>query len=334
MAMIEPRAINPPVWLISLAAIAIGCSYSTINRLPDKTEKLSIEKLSLEKLSMEETVSSVPCEQPTEEKNFGQYTYQYFAGTDGHQPYFRLLDGELEVFKQCAANSTYKLQPIESIDLLRYGYQPKTDNYVLALDSKQSALVIEQIEQVEEAEEVAEQKRYLVLQLSPAKLLTTLNTGSNQFILRKVSDNNDSNNDNSTSYEQYQLVGSDHLEAWGQQPVSPKVIFDLSRSTKSPLSLHQSDPRKRAQLVKDSIELQALFADVDCVEEAPITFAPAELAAEMADLIYEGNAKQAKFLLDRSWPAHKHGKTQFKKAFYAELAKGQFSGQVAALNHP
>jgi hypothetical protein len=323
MAMLKPKAINPPVWLISLAAIAIGYSYSYLNRSLDKIENSSIEKESLD-----ETISSSLSEQPSEEQNLGQFTYQYFASTDSHQPYFRILKGEHEVFRQCAANSTYKLQTIESIDSLRCGYKPKTANFLVPLDSKQSAIVIEQIEQAEgaeEAEAALERRHYLVLGLSPVKLLTTLHSGSNQFKLRKVL-----NNDNS---EQYQMVGSDHLEAWGHQPVIPTVVFDINKKVQPSLSLHRVGPRKKNLLIKDSIKLKALFTDLDCMD-APITFAPAQLAAEMADLIYEGNSKQAKFLLDRSWPAHKHGKAQFKKAFYAELAKGSFSGQVAALNRP
>ncbi len=323
MAMIKPKAINPPVWLISLAAIAIGYSYSYLNRSLDKIENSSIEKESLD-----ETISSSLSEQPSEEQNLGQFTYQYFASTDSHQPYFRILKGEHEVFRQCAVNSTYKLQKIESIDSLRYDYKPETAHFVVPLDSKQSAIVIEQIEQAEGAEEAdsaLERRHYLILRLSPVKLLTTLNSGSNQFKLLKVLNSNNS--------EQYQLVGCDHLQAWGHQPVIPTVVFDLSIKAQTSLSLHKFGPRKNAQLIKDSIKLKALFTDLDCVD-APITFAPAQLAAQMADLIYEGNSKQAKFLLDRSWPAHKHGKAQFKKAFYAELAKGSFSGQVAALNRP
>lgn len=329
---INPKAVNPPVWLVSLAAIAIGCSYSTLcNISTDNTEKLSIQ-------STGETVSSAPNkqpeEQPTEERNLGQYTYQYFTGTDSHQPYFRLIDGELEVFKQSAANASYNLQPIESIDLLRYGYQSNADNFVVPLSSKKSVIVIEEIdkieqtEQAEEPEEAAEQRNYLVLELSPVKLLTTIHSGSNQFVIRKIADSNSKSNNG-----HYQLVGSDHLEAWGQQPVSPRVVFDLGRKATS-LSLHQSAPRKRELLVKLSKELQAQFADISRVEEAPITFAPAQLAAEMADLIYEGNSKQATFLLDRSWPRNTRGKAQFQKAFDAELAKGKFSDQVAALRHP
>lgn len=323
MAMIKPKAINPPVWLISLAAIAIGYSYSYLNRSLDKIENSSIEKESLD-----ETISSSLSEQPSEEQNLGQFTYQYFASTDSHQPYFRILKGEHEVFRQCAANSTYKLQKIESIDSLRYDYKPETAHFVVPLDSKQSAIVIEQIEQAEGAEEAdsaLERRHYLILRLSPVKLLTTLNSGSNQFKLLKVLNSNNS--------EQYQLVGCDHLQAWGHQPVIPTVVFDLSIKAQTSLSLHKFGPRKNAQLIKDSIKLKALFTDLDCVD-APITFAPAQLAAQMADLIYEGNSKQAQFLLDRSWPAHKHGKAQFRKAFYAELAKGSFSGQVAALNRP
>ncbi|MFA7335189.1 MAG: hypothetical protein WC028_00290 [Candidatus Obscuribacterales bacterium] len=330
---IKPRAINPPVWLVSLIGIAIACTYSTLNRPTDKPEALAIQ-------SIEETVSTAPNkqpkEQPTEERNLGQYTYQYFTGTDSHQPYFRLLDGELEVFKQSAANASYNLQPIESIDLLRYGYQPNADNFVVPLSSEQSVIVIEQVdkvEQVEEAEEASEQRHYLVLKLSPVKLLTTLHSGSNQFVIRKITESNNNSNNISSNNGHYQLVGSDQLEAWGQQPVSPKVVFDLVRMATS-LGLHHSAPRKKEQLVKQSKEIQAQFADLNSVEEAPITFAPAQLAAEMADLIYEGNSKQAKFLLDRSWPRNTRGKAQFQKAFDAELAKGQFSGQVAALNHP
>ena len=331
--MIEPKAINhksinPPVWLVSLAAIAVGCSYSTLSNFStDKTEKLSIQ--SIEETAVNEP-NKQPKEQPTEERNLGQYTYQYFTGTDSHQPYFRLLDGELEVFKQSAANASYNLKPIESIDLPRYDYQPNADNFVVPLSSKQSVIVIEQIdkvEQIEESEEATEQRHYIVLELSPVKPLTTLHSGSNQFVIREIAD---SNNNNENGH--YQLVGSDHLEAWGQQPVSPRVVFDLERRATS-LGLHQSAPRKREQLVKLSKELQAQFADINRVEEAPITFAPAQLAAEMADLIYEGNSKQAKFLLDRSWPRNTRGKAQFQKAFDAELAKGKFSGQVAALSH-
>ncbi|MBP9807212.1 hypothetical protein KBF38_02790 [bacterium] len=327
MAMIKPKAINPPVWLISLAAIAIGYSYSYLNRSLDKIENSSIEKESLD-----ETISSSLSEQPSEEQNLGQFTYQYFASTDSHKPYFRILKGEHEVFRQCAANSTYKLQKIESIDSLRYDYKPETADFVVPLDSKQSAIVIEQIEQAkdtgeEEEEEEAklERRYYLILRLSPVQLLTTLNSGSNQLKLLKVLNSNNS--------EQYQLVGCDHLEAWGHQPVIPTVVFDINIKAQTSLSLHKCGPRKKARLIKDSIKLKALFTDLDCVD-APITFAPAQLAAQMADLIYEGNNKQAQFLLDRSWPAHKHGKAQFRKAFYAELAKGSFSGQVAALNRP
>lgn len=323
MAMIKPKAINPPVWLISLAAIAIGYSCSYPNRSFDK-----IESSSLENESLEETISSSLSEQPSEEQNLGQFIYQYFASTDSHKPYFRILKGEHEVFRQCAANSTYKLQKIESIDSLRSDYKPETANFVVPLDSKQSAIVIEQIEQAEGAEEAdsaLERRHYLILRLSPVKLLTTLNSGSNQLKLLKVSNSNKS--------EQYQLVGCDHLEAWGHQPVIPTVVFDINIKAQTSLSLHKLDPRKKAQLIKDSIKLKALFTDLDCVD-APITFAPAQLAAQMADLIYEGNSKQAQFLLDHSWPAHKNGKAQFRKAFYAELAKGSFSRQVAALNRP
>lgn len=331
--MIEPKAINhksinPPVWLVSLAAIAVGCSYSTLyNFSTDNTEKLSVQSIEVTAAS---EPNKQPKEQPTEERNLGQFTYQYFTGTDSHQPYFRLLDGEFEVFKQSAANASYNLQPIESNDLPRYSYQPNADNFVVPLSAKKSVIVVEQIDKVEqieeaeESEEATEHRHYLVLELSPVKLLTTLHSGSNQFVIRKITDNNNNG--------QYQLVGSDHLEAWGQQPVSPRVVFDLERRASS-LGLHQWPPRKREQLVKLSKELQAQFADINRVEEAPITFAPAQLAAEMADLVYEGNSKQAKFLLDRSWPRNTRGKAQFQKAFDAELAKGKFSGQVAALSH-
>lgn len=90
--MIEPKAIRlqdrPPVWLISLAAITIGCSYSAI-KLAHKPEPL---QTTIVQASAEPEEAQEASETPTEEHNLGRYTYQYFAGEPSHQPYFRLLD--------------------------------------------------------------------------------------------------------------------------------------------------------------------------------------------------------------------------------------------------
>lgn len=317
--MIEPKAIRlqdrPPVWLISLAAITIGCSYSAI-KLAHKTEPL---QTAIIQASAEPEEAQEASETPTEEHNLGRYTYQYFAGKPSHQPYFRLVDGDHEVLRNSKSKASYKLLALES----------EPNCFVAHLSSSQPVIVVEQT--LESASEDAkESKQYLIFELtSPVKLLATLDGGSNQFVLRKVTDKN--------NIEQVELAGNDQIDAWGQQPVSPKVNFELgilSHAAPVKLSLQRSSPRKKEQLLKQSKELRALFADLESVEEVPITFAPAELAAEMADLIYEGNSKQAKFLFDHSWPPDRKGKAQFEKALKAELAKGQFSDQVAALNHP
>ncbi len=321
--MIEPKAIRlqdrPPVWLISLAVIAIGCSYSAI-KLAHKTEPLPTTTVQTSAESEEAEGASAP----TDEHNLGRYTYQYFAGEPSHQPYFRLVDGDHEVFRNSKSKASYKLLALES----------EPNCFVARLSRKQPVIVIEQsIEDGAEVEgeETADGRTYQIIELSsPIKLLATLYSGSNQFVLRKVADTSASN-------ERFQLAGNDQLDAWGQQPVSPKVAFELgvlSQAAPAKLSLQRSSPRKKEQLLRQSKGLRALFADLETVEEVPITFAPAELAAEMADLIYEGNSEQAKFLFDHSWPPHRKGKAQFEKAFKAELAKGQFSDQVAALNHP
>ncbi len=317
--MIEPKAINPPVWLISLAAITIGCSYSAI-KLAHKTAPLQTTIVQ----ASEEPEEALEASAPTEEHNLGRYTYQYFAGEPSHQPYFRLVDGDHEVFRNSKSKASYKLLALES----------EPNCFVARLSRKQPVIVVEQSAEdgaEGEGEETADGRTYQIIELSsPIKLLATLYSGSNQFVLRKVADTSDSN-------ERFQLAGNDQLDAWGQQPVSPKVAFELgvlSQTAPAKLSLQRSSPRKKEQLLKQSKELRALFADLETVEAVPITFAPAELAAEMADLIYEGNSKQAKFLFDHSWPPQRKGKAQFEKAFKAELAKGQFSDQVAALNHP
>jgi hypothetical protein len=316
--MIEPKAIRlqdrPPVWLISLAAITIGCSYSAI-KLAHKTETL---QTAIVKASAETEETAEASETPTEEHNLGLYTYQYFAGEPSHQPYFRLLDRDLEVFRNSKSKASYKLLALES----------EPNCFVAHLSPSQPVIVVEQTLETS-SEDAKESRQYLIFELAPIKHLATLDGGSNQFVLRKVTDKN--------NIEQVELAGNDQLDAWGQQPVSPKVAFELgvlSQTAPAKLSLQRSSPRKKEQLLKQSKELRALFADLETVEEVPITFAPAELAAEMADLIYEGNSKQAKFLFDHSWPPHRKGKAQFEKAFKAELAKGQFSDQVAALNHP
>lgn len=319
--MFEPKAIRlqdrPPVWLISLAAITIGCSYSAITKLTYTTEP---QQTTIAQASAEPEELGELSEIPTEEHNLGRYTYQYFAGdTSSNQPYFRLLDGDLEVFRNSVDKASYKLLAFES----------EPNRYVAHLSPSQATIVVEQTHETS-SEDAKESRQYLILELaSPIKLLATLDGGSNQFVLRKVTDKN--------NIEQVELAGNDQLDAWGQQPVSPKVAFDLgvlSQTAPAKLGLQRSSPRKKEQLLKQSKELRALFADLETFEEVPITFAPAELAAEMADLIYEGNSKQAKFLFDHSWPPHRKGKAQFERAFKAELAKGQFSDQVAALNHP
>ncbi len=316
--MIEPKAIRlqdrPPVWLISLVAITIGCSYSAIKKA-HKPESLqtAIVQASAEPEDAEEAI-----ETPTEERSLGRYTYQYFAG-EPYQPYFRLLDGDLEVFRNSVDKASYKLLALES----------EPNCFVAHISASQPVIVVEQTLETN-SEDAKESRQYLILELaSPIKLLATLDSGSNQFVLRKITDKN--------NIEQVELAGNDQLDAWGQQPVSPKVAFELgvlNQTAPAKLSLQRSSPRKKEQLLKQSKELRALFADLETFEEVPITFAPAELAAEMADLIYEGNSKQAKFLFDHSWPPHRKGKAQFERAFKAELAKGQFSDQVAALNHP
>lgn len=317
--MIEPKAIRlqdrPPVWLISLAAITIGCSYSAI-KLAHKPEPL---QTTIVQASAEPEEAQEASETPTEEHNLGRYTYQYFAGEPSHQPYFRLLDRDLEVFRNSKSKASYKLLALES----------EPNGFVAHLSPSQPVIVVEETLETT-SEDARESRQYLIFELtSPVKHLATLDGGSNQFVLRKVTDKN--------NIEKFELAGNDQLDAWGQQPVSPKVAFELgvlSQTAPAKLSLQRSSPRKKEQLLKQSKELRALFADLETFEEVPITFAPAELAAEMADLIYEGNSKQAKFLFDHSWPPHRKGKAQFERAFKAELAKGQFSDQVAALNHP
>jgi len=317
--MIEPKTIRlqdrPPVWLISLAAITIGCTYSAI-KLAHKTEPLQTAAVQASADSEETAEAS---ETPTEEHNLGHYTYQYFAGQHSHQPYFRLLDGDLEVFRNSKSKVSYKLLGLES----------EPNCFVAHLSPSQATIVVEQTHETT-SEDAKESRQYLILELaSPIKLLATLDGGSNHFVLRKVTAKN--------NIEHIQLAGNDQLDAWGQQPVSPKVAFDLgvlSQTAPAKLSLQRSSPRKKEQLLKQSKELRALFADLETFEEVPITYAPAALAAEMADLIYEGNSKQAKFLFDHSWPPQRKGKAQFERAFEAELAKGQFSDQVAALNQP
>lgn len=317
--MIEPKAIRlqdrPPVWLISLAAITIGCSFSAI-KLAHKAEP---QQTAIVQASVESEEAEQASETPTEEHNLGRYNYQYFAGEPSHQPYFRLLDSDHEVLRYSKCMASYKLLALES----------EPNCFLAHLSPSQPVIVVEQAIE-SNSEEAKENRQYLIFELnSPLKHLATLDGGSNQFVLRKVNDKNSS--------EQIELAGNDQLDAWGQQPVSPKVAFKLgvlSQTTPAKLSLSSSGPRKKELLLKQSKELRKLFADLETVEGVPITFAPAELAAEMADLIYEGNSKQAKFLFDHSWPPHRKGKAQFERAFKAELAKGQFSDQVAALNHP
>lgn len=308
---ISPRATNPPVWLVSLLAVALGCSISVLAKL-DRTQPLEIES------AVEEARQAETASEPTYEQILGQYTYQYFASTDAHRAYFRLLDGEREVFRKTAAKSSFTLQPIQSINLLPYGHQPTRSNFVIDLNSTE-AIVVEQTEQFED---VSEQRHYLLLALAKPRILNTLDSGNNQLALNLNRTQKDK-----TIEKQYQLVGSDLLEAWGQQGVSPKVVFDLNQDQSK---LHKQGPRQLKELIKDSKELQALFANLNSSEEAAITFAPPELAEEMAELIYEGNGKQAKFLLNRTWPKHQPGKSQFKKAFYAELAKSKLFKYVGS----
>lgn len=283
--------------------------------LAPKTEPLQTATIQVRADSRETAEAG---ENPTEERHLGRYTYQYFAAETNHQPYFRLLDRDLEVFRNSNRTASYKLLALES----------EPNCFVANLSPSQPVIVVEQTLEAS-SEDAKESRQYLIIELSPVKLLATLDGGSNQFVWRRVTDKN--------NIEQIELAGNDQLEAWGQQPVSPKVAFELgvlNQAAPAKLSLQKSSPRQKEQLLKQSKELRALFADLETVEEVPITFAPPELAAEMADLIYEGNSKQAKFLFDHSWPPHRKGKAQFEKAFKAELAKGQFSDQVAALNHP
>lgn len=300
---ISPRATNPPVWLVSLLAVALGCSISVLAKL-DRTQPLEIES------AVEEARPAETASEPTYEQNLGQFTYQYFASTDAHRAYFRLLDGEREVFRKTAAKSSFTLQPIQTINLLPYGHQPSIANFVIDLNSTK-AIVVEQTEQFDDE---SEQRHYLLVALAKPRILNTLDSGNNQLALK-------------LQRTTYQLVGSDLLEAWGQQGVSPKVVFDLNQDQ---FKLHKQGPRQLKELIKDSKELQALFANLNSSEEAAITFAPPELAEEMAELIYEGNGKQAKLLLNRTWPKHQPGKGQFKKAFYGELAKSKLFKYVGS----
>jgi len=300
---ISPRATNPPVWLVSLLAVALGCSISVLAKL-DRTQPLEIES------AVEEARQAEKASEPTYEQILGQYTYQYFASTDAHRAYFRLLDGESEVFRKTAAKSSFTLQPVQSINLLPYGHQPTIANFVIDLNSTK-AIVVEQTEQFDDE---SEQRHYLLVALAKPRILNTLDSGNNQLALN-------------LQQTTYQLVGSDLLEAWGQQGVSPKVVLDLNQDQ---FKLHKQRPRQLKELIKVSKELQALFANLNCSEEAAITFAPPELAEEMAELIYEGNGKQAKLLLNRTWPKHQPGKGQFKKAFYGELAKSKLFKYVGS----
>ncbi|CAN5466746.1 hypothetical protein BH11CYA1_BH11CYA1_01250 [soil metagenome] len=324
MATLEPKAINPPVWLLSALAIAVGFAYTSAS--------LNFSKPSLPvQLPLYEQVAEVAEqnheELPTVQHNLGQYLYQYFAANTNHQAYFRLLDGESETARYSQDDVAYNLLPVTACDLTPYEDRQSGQ---LVLKIKNQKIIV--VEQIASSEQTADQHRYLVIALAaPAKPLRTLDTGTNQF---SVEYRRHGDNKNQSSQEQYQLIGCDQLDAWGQQPVSPKVTFDLdiSSDNKASLNLHKSKRRSKEELLVIVKGLKKQFADLDISEEVPITYAPVDLAKEMADLIYEGNGKQAKFLLARAWPANKPGKAAFSQAFYSELAKGAFHKEQSALN--
>ena len=306
--MLAPKAIYPPVWLLSLLACAIGGLYSYMTLKHDTPTDRAVEP-ALEEQYLERSEEIEEIEHPTEQFTLGRYLYQYFAENSSHQAYFRLLDSDHEIFKNARADVTYHLVVVRTSNLTPYDRKPDSD-FVAQLNDKRKVIIVEEIEQT------TDQHRYLLIELAaPSKILSTLETGTNQFCVEQ----------SLHGYEaKYQLIGFDHLDGWGQQSVNPKATFDLQckKGDSKIFTWHKSRRRSAKALITASKKLQKQFADLDIYEDAPITYAPVELAGEMAELIYEGNDQQAKILLDSSWPANRKGKAKFAKAFYAELAKG------------
>ncbi|MBU6455512.1 MAG: hypothetical protein KGS72_27315 [Cyanobacteria bacterium REEB67] len=134
----------------------------------------------------------------------------------------------------------------------------------------------------------------------------------------------------------YEFVASDVFDVWGHAPVCTQLAYRLEvagkhaklRPIKTPLEKIEQTSAGKARITNYSEE----FAQLERTPGIPLTFAPANLAEEMVNLIYGGHEHQAKQLLDRVWPVGTGGKKAFYKALRNELKKSPNWPDVVALN--
>lgn len=244
------------------------------------------------------------------EQTFGEYTFQsdFSAETGG---YFRLVKNGSELYRENTEHCEFSVMAVENNNdnpMVRLTAS-KTPNLVVIEgrpDNLQNYHVLE----------IGNQVKELALVLgAPADLVLA-----------------DHNRD-----KKYEFIGNgDYFDAWGHQPLSPSLAYACDQNSHKMHLVKLPFDRKILKVHAQAYKTQ--FADLMSSEDDALTLAPADLAAEMANLVYHGSAKQANWLLNASWPQAKDAsksnsaREAFKKAFYKELQKGKHWQEVKALN--
>jgi len=236
------------------------------------------------------------------EETFGDYSFQRCLN-GANSGYFRLLKNGEEIYREESDLADFSLVPLSGGEKLAVPLINGAPNLVIA-EGRMDNL-----------------KNYHVLELGSKAKEVALIVGAPADL--ELADLNHAKN--------FHLVGrGDVFETWGHQPVTTSLVYDFMPGKKQ-IHLAKLSP-DNDQLQMMAMENRKLFAGLVRAEDVPLTFAPAELAECMAQLIYQGNAKKANWLLDESWPQNLNGKAEFKKAFYEEISQGSHWSEVKALN--
>ncbi len=240
------------------------------------------------------------------EQSFGEYTFQTDFSTETGG-YFRLLKNGQELYRENADHCEFSVMAVENnIDNPMVRLSASATPNLVVIEGRQDNL-----------------KNYHVLEIGNQVKELALVVGAPANLM--LSDHNGD--------KKYEFIGDgDYFDAWGHQPLSPSLAYACDQNSHK---LHLIKlPCDRKTLKDHAQAYKTQFADLMSSENDALTLAPAELADEMANLVYHGNAKQANWLLNASWPKSRgnSGKEAFKNAFYKELKKGRHWQEVKALN--
>jgi hypothetical protein len=268
------------------------------------------------------TVSNVG---PGQAFDLGDCTLRYLQADGAKSGTIQIARDGVVLFKQQTASGTFNLLTTEGADNSR-------NIYTAPLNAAGERDI------VAEVTSAGDDHQYTVLRLSKnehktetPQVVAHLHTGKSTLHLL------DGGKD-----DVFGLSCTDLLDGWGAESVSPTINYHLAGATEQNPDKARLEPVKSfvdAKLLKESsADLKEQFEGLMVSEDAPITFAPASLADEMANLIYAGHKKEALQLLDQVWPTKEPGEKKKKKnlfwsAFLKELQKSPNWAAVEKLNN-